>query len=67
MGRHQGALAAGEVCLSTGNRNFAGRMGSAQARIYLGSPAVAAATAVAGRLAAPTEIVASDEWRVASV
>ncbi len=59
MGRHQGALAAGEVCLSTGNRNFAGRMGSAQARIYLGSPAVAAATAVAGRLAAPADLMAS--------
>jgi len=56
MGRHMGALAAGEVCLSTGNRNFAGRMGSAQASIYLGSPAVAAATAVAGRLAAPGEV-----------
>ncbi len=58
MGRHMGALAADEVCLSTGNRNFAGRMGSAQARIYLGSPEVAAATAVAGRLASPNEVLA---------
>ena len=56
MGRHMGALAAGEVCLSAGNRNFAGRMGSPEARIYLGSPEVAAATAVAGRIAAPAEI-----------
>jgi methanogen homoaconitase large subunit len=56
MGRHMGALAAGEVCLSAGNRNFAGRMGSPEARIYLGSPEVAAATAVAGRIASPAEI-----------
>ena len=60
MGRHMGALAAGEVCLSAGNRNFAGRMGSPEARIYLGSPAVAAATAVAGRIASPAEIVTGD-------
>jgi methanogen homoaconitase large subunit len=59
MGRHMGALSAGEVCLSTGNRNFAGRMGSAEARIYLGSPEVAAASAVAGRIAAPSELVVS--------
>lgn len=59
MGRHMGALAAGEVCLSAGNRNFAGRMGSPEARIYLGSPAVAAATAVAGRIAAPAEFLGS--------
>ena len=60
MGRHMGALAAGEVCLSAGNRNFAGRMGSPEARIYLGSPEVAAATAVAGRIASPAEIVTGD-------
>lgn len=57
MGRHMGALAAGEVCLSTGNRNFSGRMGSAEARIYLASPEVAAATAVAGRIAAPVDVM----------
>lgn len=56
MGRHQGALGDTEVCLSTGNRNFRGRMGSPQAQIYLGSPAVAAATAISGRIASPLEV-----------
>ncbi len=58
MGNHLGIPAAGEVVISTANRNFKGRMGQPEASIYLASPAVVAASAVLGRIAGPEEILA---------
>lgn len=57
LGGHMGILAKNEVCVSTTNRNFVGRMGDVSSRIYLASPQVAAASAIAGRLATPEEII----------
>lgn len=53
MGRHQGTLGQNDVCLSTGNRNFRGRMGHPDSQIYLVTPAVAAASAISGSIADP--------------
>jgi 3-isopropylmalate/(R)-2-methylmalate dehydratase large subunit len=56
LGGHMGVLAAGERCVSTTNRNFVGRMGSPESEVYLANPAVAAASAVKGRIASPEEV-----------
>ena len=56
LGGYMGILAAGERCISTTNRNFVGRMGHVDSEVYLASPAVAAASAVLGRIACPCEL-----------
>ncbi len=56
MGNHLGIPAPGEVTISSANRNFRGRMGTPEAEMYLASPAVVAASAVAGRIADPREV-----------
>ncbi len=53
LGGHMGVLASGESCISTTNRNFVGRMGSPGAKVYLSGVAVAAASAIAGKIVAP--------------
>jgi len=55
LGGHMGILAAGERCISTTNRNFIGRMGHPKSEVYLANPALAAASAILGRIAEPGE------------
>ncbi|MEM4647618.1 MAG: 3-isopropylmalate dehydratase/homoaconitate hydratase family large subunit, partial [Candidatus Nezhaarchaeales archaeon] len=57
IGGHFGVAGPNEVVVSTSNRNFVGRMGSPQSKVYLSGPAVAAATAIAGRIAEPSEVL----------
>jgi len=56
LGGHMGILAPGEVAIATTNRNFKGRMGDPQSQVYLANPAVAAASAVAGRIVGPEDL-----------
>ncbi|MDD5027859.1 MAG: aconitase family protein, partial [Candidatus Omnitrophica bacterium] len=56
LGGHMGILTEGEVALATTNRNFIGRMGSPKSFVYLSNPAVAAASAITGRITHPEEI-----------
>lgn len=58
LGGHGGILAAGERAISTTNRNFVGRMGHVDSEVYLSNPAIAAASAILGRIASPDELEA---------
>jgi 3-isopropylmalate/(R)-2-methylmalate dehydratase large subunit len=57
LGGHMGILAAGERAVATTNRNFVGRMGHPESEVYLSNPAVAAASAITGKISHPAEIM----------
>ena len=57
LGGYMGVMAAGERCVSTTNRNFVGRMGHVDSEVYLASPAVAAASAITGKISGPDEVM----------
>lgn len=57
LGGHMGILAKGERCIATTNRNFVGRMGHVESEVYLANPAVAAASAITGRISHPEEVL----------
>ena len=57
LGGHMGILAKGEKAIATTNRNFVGRMGHPESEVYLSNPAVAASSAVLGRIGTPEEVL----------
>ena len=57
LGGHMGVLASGERCVSTSNRNFRGRMGHISSEVFLANPYVAAASAIAGHIASPADVL----------
>jgi len=57
LGGHMGILAKGERAVATTNRNFVGRMGHPESEVYLAGPAVAAASAITGKISSPEEVV----------
>ena len=61
LGGHMGILAAGERAVSTTNRNFVGRMGHTESEVYLASPAVAAASAITGKISSPSEVFGGEK------